>query len=67
MPPKKKTPKTYKGKPTALGGGGRFQMLEDEGVPPGVLANKGRKKYGKQRFQEMAAAGKKRAAKKKAS
>lgn len=50
-----------------LGGGGRFQKLKNKiakrgGVsnPGAVAAAIGRKKYGKKRFQHMAAAGKKR-------
>ena len=42
------------------GGRGRFAKLVKEGVPPGAAANAGRKKYGKKRFQAMAAAGRKR-------
>jgi len=49
------------------GGGGRFQKLKKElskkGVKdPGALAASiGRKKYGKEKFQQMAAKGRKRA------
>lgn len=56
---------TYKGKSMKLGGGGRFAKLKDEiaakgGVsnPGAVAAAIGRKKYGKSRFQRMAARGK---------
>ena len=53
-----------------LGGGGRFAKLEKElskkGVqdPAALAASIGRKKYGKEKFQQMATAGKKRAKKK---
>ena len=47
-----------------LGGGGRFEKLEHEiaakgGVrnPAAVAASIGRKKYGKKKFQKLAAAG----------
>lgn len=53
-----------------LGGGGRFAKLEKSvaakgGVknPAAVAAAVGRKKYGKEKFQQMAAAGRKRAKK----
>ena len=53
-----------------LGGGGRFAKLEKSigakgGVknPAAVAAAVGRKKYGKKKFQQMAAAGRKRAKK----
>ena len=51
-------------KSMAPGGGGRFAAMVASGVPPGVAANAGRKKYGKATFQAMAANGRKRAAKK---
>jgi hypothetical protein len=50
-----------------VGGGGRFQKLSKElakkGVddPKALAASIGRKKYGKKKFQQMAAKGKKRA------
>lgn len=56
-----------KKKSMAPGGGGRFQKLKGElakkGVKdPGALAAEiGRKKYGKAKFQKMAAKGRKRA------
>jgi hypothetical protein len=56
-----------KKKSMALGGGGRFQKLKKElagkgAENPGALAASiGRKKYGKKKFQQMAAKGKKRA------
>jgi hypothetical protein len=55
------------GKSMKPGGGGRFQKLKKElgkkGVKdPGALAASiGRKKYGKEKFQQMAAKGRKRA------
>lgn len=56
------------GKSMKLGGGGRFAKLEKklEGKvsdPGAVAASIGRKKYGKAKFQKMAAKGKKRASK----
>jgi hypothetical protein len=54
------------GKSMKPGGGGRFQKLKKElskkGVKdPGALAASiGRKKYGKEKFQQMAAKGKKK-------
>lgn len=45
------------------GGGGRFKKLVRSGMSPALAAWIGRKKYGKKRFQKMAAAGRKRAAK----
>jgi len=52
-----------------LGGGGRFAKLEKSlkgkvSNPAAVAAAIGRKKYGKAKFQKMAAAGKKRASRK---
>lgn len=54
-----------------LGGGGRFQKMEKALEKKGyskesagaITAAAGRKKYGKEKMQEMATAGKKRAAK----
>lgn len=51
-----------------LGGGGRFAKLEKSlkgkvKDPAAVAAAVGRKKYGKAKFQKMAAAGRKRAKK----
>ena len=51
-----------------LGGGGRFAKLEKSlkgkvKDPAAVAAAVGRKKYGKEKFQKMAAAGRKRAKK----
>lgn len=66
---KKKT-KTYKGKSTKLGGGGRFAKMTDSLKRKGysakrakaVAAAAGRKKYGARRMAAMASKGKKRAA-----
>lgn len=72
MPVTKKIPKTYKGKPTSKGGGGKFLMVQDAIMKTGkskdsaaaIAAEAGRKKYGKAEFQKMAASGKKKANKK---
>jgi len=45
-----------------LGSGGRFRALVRKGVPPGAAAAAGRKKYGKTKFQKLAAGGRSRAA-----
>jgi len=66
-------PKTYKGKSLKPGGGGQAAKLHDalakKGLPAaeigGIIHNQGVKKYGKAKFAKMAAAGKKRASKKK--
>lgn len=58
--------KTYKGKSTKLGGGGRFLKLEDalaaKGIKdPGALAAAiGRKKLSSVRFQKLANKGRSR-------
>jgi len=60
---------TYKGKSNRVGGGGRFKQVVDAIERKGVSAKRakaiaaaaGRKKYGKTRFQKMAATGRKRA------
>ena len=63
---KVKTTGTYKGKSNKLGGGGRFAQVEAKAKaggasnPAAVAAAIGRKKYGKKRFQAMAAKGKKK-------
>ena len=55
------------GKSMKPGGGGRFQKLKGELAkqgakdPRALAASIGRKKYGKKKFQAMAAKGKKRA------
>jgi len=62
---------TYKGKSNKPGGGGRFAQLknkiEESGKSPeaaaAIAATVGRKKYGKKKFQSMAAKGRKRASK----
>lgn len=61
--------KTYKGKSMAPGGGGRFAKMKDKlkgkvSSPAAVAASIGQKKYGKKKFQKMAAQGKKRASRK---
>ena len=64
---KKSMPKTYKGKSTRLGGGGRFEMVKAAAKkggaknPAAVAAMVGRKKYGAKKMAKMAAAGRKRA------
>ena len=68
---KKAMPKTYKGKSTRPGGGGRFARLVDslerkgmsEERAKAIAASIGRKKYGSKRMAEMAAAGRKRSSK----
>lgn len=69
---KKTMPKTYKGKSTKPGGGGKFQMAVDtmtkKGLPKqeaqAIAAKQGRKEYGEKKFAEMTVAGRKRATKK---
>lgn len=64
---------TYKGKSNKIGGGGRFAQtvdaIEKSGVSPkearAIAAIQGRKRYGAKRFAQMAAAGRKRQARKK--
>jgi len=46
------------------GGGGRFKKLAKKVKSPALAAWIGRKKYGKAKFQKMAAKGRKRRAKK---
>lgn len=58
-----------KKKSMKLGGGGRFAKLEKSlkgkvSDPAAVAASIGRKKYGKEKFQQMAAKGRKRSTKK---
>jgi len=68
----KRKPKTYKGKSTKPGGGGRFAKGKDELVAKGyseesakkIMAVRGRKKYGKKKMAKWSAAGRKRASKK---
>ncbi len=63
----KKMPKTYKGKSTKLGGGGRFAKLKDTLTkgdvkdPKALAASIGRKKLGKAKFQKLASKGRKKA------
>ena len=67
-----KKAKTYKGKSMRLGGGGRFAKFVDSLKKSGkseeqaraIAYKAGAKKYGKEKMKKMAAAGKKRAAKK---
>lgn len=72
--PRARRPATFKGKSTKPGGGGAFQMMVDamehkRGMNPNrakaIAASVGRKKYGKAAFQKMAAAGRKRSARRK--
>jgi hypothetical protein len=62
----------YHGKSMREGGGGRFAKMEDamarKGIkdPAALAAWVGRKKLGKKKFQKLAAAGRKRAARNKA-
>jgi len=56
--------KKFGGKSMRLGGGGRFAKAVAEGAPPGVMAHQGRAKYGTAQMAKWAAAGRKRAAKK---
>lgn len=64
--PAKKMPKTFAGKSTRLGGGGRFAMVEaaarKSGAknPAAVAAAAGMKKYGKAKMTKMAVKGRKR-------
>ena len=59
---------TYKGKSMRNGGGGKFSKMTDAIMKSGkseesakaITAAAGRKKYGKQEFQKMAAAGRRR-------
>ena len=67
-----KKAKTYKGKSLRPGGGGQFAKMTDAIKRTGkttaqakaIAAAVGRKKYGKKKFQKMAATGRKRAKKK---
>jgi hypothetical protein len=62
---KKKLGKTYKGKSTKPGGGGRFKKMVDDLMKRGksrkqaeaIAANAGRKKYGPKKFKEMSEKG----------
>lgn len=46
------------GKSNKLGGGGRFQQLENKGVSPALAGFIGRKLYGKKKMAKMASQGK---------
>lgn len=59
----KKTGK-FQGKSNKLGGGGRFAQMEAKGASPALAAYISRKIYGNKKTQQMATAGRKRAAKK---
>lgn len=62
-------PKTFMGKSTKLGGGGRFAMLMAKAAkngaknPAAVAAKAGRKKLGAKKMAQLAVKGQKRAAK----
>lgn len=45
-------------KSNALGGGGRFQQMENKGMSAGLAATIGRKLYGKKKMIKMAQGGK---------
>lgn len=68
-----KKAKTYKGKSLKLGGGGQFARMVDaikksgksQAAAKAIAAAAGRRKYGKARFQKMAATGQRRAKRKK--
>lgn len=68
----KSAPKTFKGKPMALGGGGKFAKgvsdMTAKGMPApeaaAIMANAGRAKLGATKFNALAAKGKAKAAKK---
>ena len=69
----KRASRTYKGKSLRAGGGGRFARLANKikrrgGVsnPKAVAAVIGRRKYGAKKMAEMSAAGRRRAARKRA-
>ncbi len=69
---KKKIADEYKGKSTKPGGGGRFKKMVDDLMKRGksrkqaeaIAANAGRKKHGPKKMSDMAASGRKRAARK---
>ena len=64
----KKKAKTFKGKSLKLGGGGKFAKgvadIMAKGLPKkmveGIMAIRGRAKYGSKRFNKMAQVGKKK-------
>ena len=51
---------TFHGKSNKLGGGGRFEQMEDKGMSGGLAAEIGRKMYGKKKMAKMATKGKKK-------
>lgn len=67
---KKKIADEYKGKSMKPGGGGRFKKMVDDLMKRGksrkqaeaIAANAGRKKYGAEKFNKMAASGQSRKA-----
>lgn len=50
------------GKSNALGGGGRFQQMQNKGASSGLAAYIGRKMYGAKKMTKMANKGKKKVA-----
>lgn len=68
MVAKKALPKTYKGKSTKPGGGGRFAKMKDELMQKGyseesaerITAWRGRKKWGAKKMAQFSAQGRKR-------
>jgi len=68
----KSAPKTFKGKPMVLGGGGKFAKGVSDIMGKGmskveaaaIMANAGAKKYGQAKMTVLAAKGKAKAAKK---
>lgn len=50
---------TTDGKSNKLGGGGRFQQLENQGKSPALAAFIGKKLYGKKKMTKMASSAKK--------
>lgn len=55
---------SFEGHSNKLGGGGRFRQMEAKGASPALAAYISRKIYGNKKTQQMATAGRKRAAKK---
>lgn len=61
-------PRSYRGKSTRLGGGGRFAMLVDELMDEGysyesaqnIAASIGRKRYGARKFASLSQRGRRR-------
>lgn len=50
---------SFHGKSNKLGGGGRAAQLKSKGLSGALISYIGRKKFGKAKFQSMAAKGKK--------